>query len=167
MDSKWLLGTDGAIVYFRGLKTAQEPFCPQRPCLSSWLLEREMRKRAGLQFSLGPRPLLPCPPVPRGFPFLWDRASQEMVSGQAVSSVSLRVPVSPWLGWMSFPRSLSDLLPEWKSVARSPDSAAWSPSIRPCSFSAPAGHTQDTLISECDSMSIFQRFATTFWESKL
>lgn len=78
-----------------------------------------------------------------------------------------RAPGFLWPGWLSFPRSLSDLLPEWKSVARSPDSAPWSPSIRPRSCSAPVGHTRDTLISECDSMSIFQRFATTFWESKL
>lgn len=128
--------------------------------------ERDEEK-SGVAVLCGAQASPPLSPCTERLPIPVDRASQEMMGGQAVSGGSPRAPVSPWLGWLSFPRSLSDLLPEWKSVARSPDSASWSPSIRPCSFSAPAGHTQDTLISECDSMSIFQRFATTFWESKL
>ena len=129
-----------AIVYFTGLETAWQQFYPQRPCLSSWLLGRDVRKVTRLQFSLGSKPCLPCPCAKR-FPIPVDTAPQKWWVDKQLGVWAQELQSFLQLGWLRFPRSLSALLPEGKSVPRSPVSASGSPSIRPCRLSC----QRDTL----------------------
>lgn len=166
MASKWLLGTDrgNCLCQWAGNSTRTD-LSPQALPVVLAAGERDEEKN-GVAVLFGAQA---SPPLSL-YPEASHPCGQSLPRHGGWTSSERREPRAPgslWPGWLSFPRSLGDLLPEWKSVAKSPDSAPWSPSIRPRSCSAPAGHTRDTLISECDSMSIFQRFATTFWESKL
>lgn len=131
----------------------------------SWPLEKDVSKVWGCSSVRIPS-LSYLVLLPRTLSFLLAEPTKEVAGGQAVSSPRARALVSLWLGCLRFARSFGQMLPMWQSVPRSPDSTSSSPSIRPCCLSPPGRHSQDTLISESDSMSIFQLFATTFRESK-